>query len=82
MVSGLGAAADGYGELRPWARRQFGELIAHRRLSRRPTIVASRMQSWKEIRALLSLDSVVPALERNVSGSFPRPHTPGEAPPA
>ncbi len=54
MLSGLGAASDGYGGLTAWSRSQVAELIAYRRSRRRPTILTSRMRSWKEIRQLHS----------------------------
>ncbi len=52
MLSGLGNVADGYGGLKAEARAELAHLLGHRRRWQRPTIVASRMASWKEIRGL------------------------------
>lgn len=36
----------------PWACTQLADLLEHRRVERRPTIVSSRMGSWKGLRRL------------------------------
>ncbi len=52
MLSGLGNVADGFGGLTSEGRAELAHLLDHRRRWQRPTIVASRMASWKEVRGL------------------------------
>ncbi len=52
LVSGLGAATDGFGGLTAWSRSQLAELITYRRMRCKPTILTARMRSWHEIRRL------------------------------